>query len=121
MPRGGDLVQLPDGGRAPLPLLTGEPERGRLSGGPGSQLVVLYRERGIPSCQQCYTLAARMDSLGPDGCRERLDEIVADMLPRARAWADQGLITWLAPDVALRTVIRHDVLEAIARAADGGA
>lgn len=85
--------------------------------GPGTELLKLYSERGIPSCQQCHDLAASMNAWGVDGCRERLEELVADILPRAREWASHGWLTWLTPDVALKAVITSDVETAIANAA----
>lgn len=61
-----------------------------------------------------------MDQWGVDGCRERIDLIVADILPRAKAWVAQNRpwIHLLLPsgieDAAIRSSLRGDVLTAIA-------
>lgn len=90
---------------------------------PGSKLLKMYATAGVPHCQQCIALAAQMDSWGPDGCRERLDEIIGDILPRARKWltdkrpwAHKLLSVTGTEDVALRLAIRQKVLAAISAA-----
>jgi len=91
--------------------------------GPGSCLVATYTRRGMPSCQACLDLAAKMDRWGVAGCRERLDEIAEDILLRAREWLGENL-PWVhrvlsgvgLEDAALRKVIRHDVNQAIRKA-----
>lgn len=91
------------------------------SNGPGGQLTRAFAASGFPSCQKCRLLAARMDAWGPAGCRERLEEIVADILPRAKKWlADEApwLPRWL-PGVSrlesagLRRAIEREVVKAI--------
>lgn len=89
------------------------------AGLPGTELIAAYKQKGMPSCQACLDLAARMDEWGVAGCRERLDEIVADILPRARAWFD-GKASWmprLFGDIvefaAIKPQLRADVTAAI--------
>ena len=84
--------------------------------GPETELAKLFAARGIPGCQQCRDLATKMDAWGVDECPKRVKEIVNEILPRARAWADKGLVTWLAPNVALKAGIRKDVLKALENA-----
>ncbi|MBK8916452.1 MAG: hypothetical protein IPM64_17945 [Phycisphaerales bacterium] len=57
-----------------------------LPGGPGTYLHDQIAAMGMPECQACRNLAHRMNAWCVSGCRERLEEIVAEMLPRARAW-----------------------------------
>lgn len=57
--------------------------------GPGTELLRIYEAAGVPSCDACKELAQDMNNWGVAGCRERLEEIVADILPRAKEWLDQ--------------------------------
>ena len=116
-----------------LPALTrrgtvAAPKTGKrfaLSHGPGSQLVMIYTRRGMPSCQACHDLAAKMDGWGVDECRKRINEIVAEILPRAKNWLVSNK-PWVhrvlegvgLEDTAIRTVIRRDLLAAIKTAKD---
>lgn len=68
------------------------PEPEPLGEGPGTELALELERLGMSSCQQCKHLAGLMNNWGPQGCRERLDEIVVDVLPRARAWFDHASI-----------------------------
>lgn len=93
--------------------------------GPGSQLIRIMEEAGVPHCQACLDLAAKMDAWGPDGCTERLDEIMAGILPRAREWlsAERPWVHRLLSatsleDAALRLAIRQKVKQAIELAID---
>ena len=102
----------------------GKPQQARLNGdGPGSQLLKDFKSAGVPHCPACIELAAKMDSWGPSGCRGRLKEIVADILPRARDWlteehpgAHRLLSVTGTEDVALRLAIRQKVQAAIRKA-----
>lgn len=60
--------------------------RAALGDGVGTELAIRFFRMGVPSCQACQDLARRMNAWGVAGCREHLDEIVADMLPRFREW-----------------------------------
>jgi hypothetical protein len=66
--------------------------------GPGTELLKMLREMGLPSCQLCYELAMRMNTYGVSGCREKLDTIVDEMMPRAREW-------WKGTDWRKKTVV----------------
>ena len=85
---------------------------------PGVQLVKYYQSIGMPPCQACKDLAARMDEWGVAGCRERLADIVSDILPRAKAWV-KGKAAWVGAlfptfeDAALKFKINRDVTSAI--------
>jgi hypothetical protein len=54
--------------------------------GPGTELKATLKAMGVPPCQQCVEAAKRMNALGVAGCREHLDELAAEMLPRAMEW-----------------------------------
>jgi hypothetical protein len=84
--------------------------------GPGSQLLRIYESKGVSPCQQCYDLASKMNSWGIDGCKAHLEEIVIDILPRAREWIKRGWVTSFAPDMVLKVKIRHDARAAIRKA-----
>lgn len=88
--------------------------------GPGSQLIKIMDEAGVPHCQACLDLAAKMDAWGPAGCERRMEEIVSEILPRAREWlgdnkpwAHRLLSAVKLEDTALRLAIRQKVLQAI--------
>jgi hypothetical protein len=99
-----------------------------LGDGPGTELHHDLASRGMPACQTCRRLAHDMNAWGVEGCRERFDDIVADILPRARNWwkhADnrQKLSAWWKGDhrlwsafttgAALATQDLDDVLRTI--------
>ncbi|WP_417850315.1 hypothetical protein [Thalassoglobus sp.] len=92
--------------------------------GPGSQLLKLYSNAGVPHCQSCFSLAAKMDAWGVQECKERIDEIVNDILPRAKSWLVnnkpwvQKLLAGVGvEESALRVRLRRDVTRAIENAA----
>lgn len=97
------------------------PKRHRLDGwGPGSQLIKIFSAKGMPACQACYALAEKMDVWGVDGCREHFDEIVMDILPRAKqwlksnhGWARRLFVIEAVEDMALKTAIGYQVNHAI--------
>lgn len=95
-----------------------------LGEGPGTELVNEFDGHGFPKCQQCIALARKMNQWGVDGCRERIDEIVSDILPRAKnwlaakkPWAQKLLGAVGAEDKALSWKIRQHVEAAIEAAA----
>jgi hypothetical protein len=67
-------------------------------------------------------MALQMNQWGTVGCAAKVDEIVADMLPRAKIWVAENrpfihaLLPGLVEDVGIRWKIRSDVLAAIAAA-----
>lgn len=91
----------------------------KITYGPGTELKKLWSK--VPSCQQCNDLAERMNRWGPQGCRERIDKIIADILPRAKRWLEQNkpwvkAILGAVPkveDAVLAAKIRRDVMKAI--------
>jgi len=92
--------------------------------GPGSQLLKMYSEAGVPHCQNCLSLAAKMDEWGVSECRDRVEEIVEDILPRAKSWLinkKPWIHTLLAgvgiEEAAIRMRLKHDVSKSIENAA----
>lgn len=87
--------------------------------GPGAELLAMHAAAGVPACQACRELAGRMNDWGPDGCAERLEQIVGEITPRAKKWfaENKPWIHKLLPNVVeesgIRFVIRRDVLAAI--------
>lgn len=61
-----------------------------LGEGPGTELQKDLKRMGVPGCQSCYAMALRMNHIGPAACRERIDELVGDMYPRALDWWKRG-------------------------------
>lgn len=95
-----------------------------LGEGPGTELKKLFSARKFPACQQCDKLARQMNQWGVDGCRERFEEIVTDILPRARNWLNDkkpakyaqalfGPVTAKVGDAVLRKLIASQVLVAL--------
>lgn len=86
--------------------------------GPGSQLLKLWT--GMPHCDACLALAGQMDAWGAEGCAQRLNQIVADILPRAQAWMKSNhpwvrtLLTGTSTEnFVLKLGIARDVRKAI--------
>jgi hypothetical protein len=83
-------------------------------------LLKSFEKSGMPHCQECIDLAGRMDRWGKQGCVRRLDQIVADILPRAQKWMseNQPFLRRLFSVVkleepALKLAIRRKVQKAI--------
>lgn len=76
--------------------------------GVGSELRSMLAKFGIVSAAgcPCNEMAAQMDAWGPDGCEQRLDEIVAHLRTQA---ADRGL-PFL--DAAGRLLVRRAIKNA---------
>lgn len=88
--------------------------------GPGSQLLKMYENAGVPHCQACKELAVNMDHWGVEGCKERIDTIVQEIFPRAKKWVSENrpwvhrLLSGIGVEApAIRTKIRQDVSKAI--------
>lgn len=93
--------------------------------GPGTRLALGFFRKGYhKSCQACISLAKQMNEWGSAGCRERLDAIVEDILPRAKQWVSdthkftKGVLGLVGAVVdvetpLLKTGIRAAVVEAI--------
>jgi hypothetical protein len=91
--------------------------------GPGAELESMYHnEVGLPPCAECAALARKMDAWGPAGCRERLDEIVADINTRAKlvGLIDKARIAGRLFKAGLPLTVRGQVEEAIRRAETEG-
>jgi len=58
--------------------------------GPGTELLRIYEKAGIPHCQECLDLAHEMNQWGVEKCRKKIDDIVEDMLPRAKEWISEN-------------------------------
>lgn len=91
-----------------------------IGNGPGSQLLIQYESVGMPSCAECYRLAALMDKWGVEECSVRLQEIVNDIYPRAKQWLTDNkpwvhrLLSGVGmEESALKYKIRQDVIQAI--------
>lgn len=91
--------------------------------GPGTELKAIFEQHEIPACQACHDLAAKMNGWGVGGCRERTEEIVEEILPRAREWVKHNrpwvhaLLPGLIEDYGIRQRLTGYVSEAITRAA----
>lgn len=90
--------------------------------GPGSELLKIYEKAGVPSCEACKEMAQKMNNWGVEKCREKIEEILGDIMPRAKEWVDNKY-SWamiLIPDAIEETVIytkvKSDVLKAISTA-----
>ncbi len=75
--------------------------------GPGSELLKMLAEDGVPSCQACRDTAADMDRLGVEGCRQQLDEFVEEIMPRARDWVAESR-PWTVKLLAMSSVVHLD-------------
>ena len=87
--------------------------------GPGTELLKIYASAGVPHCEACLELAQQMNDWGVVQCRAKLEEIVADILPRAKDWVAQQypwvsrLLPDLVEDIGISMRIRSDVKKAI--------
>ena len=96
--------------------------------GPGSVLLKMFAEAGVPHCQDCIDLAGKMDRLGKRGCQKHLDKIVVEILPRAQEWMAENQpflhrlfsTVKIVEDAALKLAIRRKVQKAIDKAPDKG-
>jgi hypothetical protein len=96
--------------------------------GPGSQLLKMFDKSGVPHCQACIDMAATMDIWGKSKCKQNIEIIIDDILPRARSWMadNQSFIHTLfsipllskIEDAALRIGIKQKVVKAIELAGD---
>tara|TARA_R110000824_G_scaffold134130_1_gene297049 strand:- start:637 stop:2481 length:1845 start_codon:yes stop_codon:yes gene_type:complete len=97
-------------------------KRKKISQGPGTELLAIMKAKGVPSCQGCRDAAKRMDDWGFRGCRERIELIIEEILPRARDWVakDRKWIHRLLPnaveDAGIRIALRVYIDQAINQA-----
>jgi len=86
--------------------------------GPGTQLLKLYKDSGVPPCNACFELALKMNGWGPDGCKENMDAIILDIFPRALSWIKENK-SWvhkLLPDVVEETAIKMKITSDVNKA-----
>lgn len=90
--------------------------------GPGTELLRMYHDAGVPRCPACIAMAAQMNKWGVDGCREKIEAITDDILPRAKIWMSENhpfihrLLPSVVEDAGIRIKIKHDVQKAISTA-----
>lgn len=118
MRAGWGFPSLPDGWIVPAAAPASRPATPQA--GPGTELAAIFAAAGVPGCQSCHELAGRMNAWGSAGCREKLEQIVAEILPRAQAWLAESR-PWVAgllgaagvETIALTAAIRRRVIAAI--------
>jgi hypothetical protein len=98
-------------------------QRSVIVDGVGARLKEKFAAWGAKTCPICDGMAAQLDSWGPEKCRERLKEIVADIFSRAPEWFAEhfpranGLIeltkTTAVRDLAMRLEIKRMLMSAI--------
>ncbi len=76
--------------------------------GPGTELYRIFHDFGVPPCEQCVKLIHEMNKLGPDGCLDAMDHIVADIRPRAVVWI--GLNIPIVPNIIAKSGATEAVL-----------
>lgn len=87
--------------------------------GVGTELLKIYEKAGVPTCSKCIDLAMKMNEWGVNGCTEKMDLILEDILPRARAWIkdNQPWIDKLFPnvieDLGIKMKVKLDINRAI--------
>lgn len=86
--------------------------------GPGSELLDIYSKQGMPPCQDCFSLARRMNIWGSN-CSSKIEEIVEDILPRAKKWVElnmpwvHNLLPNTIEDYSIKIKIKNDISLAI--------
>ena len=100
------------GSKKPAPT---PPKRMVEGTGVGGRLIEMFKKHGFEACEACYALAHRMNEWGVDGCWEHIDEIVADILPRAIEWEFAKVGWWmrLMPHAVTEALIKGMVIRAI--------
>lgn len=89
--------------------------------GPGSQLLKIYKEAGVPTCPACISMALQMNRWGTKGCTEKIEEIVEDIFPRAKIWLAENrpfigfLLGNAVGDAAIKMKIKSDIQKAISK------
>jgi hypothetical protein len=92
------------------------------SEGPGTELIRIYQDAGMPPCKACKDLAATMDRIGISQCEKTIDKIVEDILPRAKSWIATNrpwihrLLPGVVEDAGIKAKIKMDVHLAIQNA-----
>lgn len=57
--------------------------------GPGTEFKAILKQIGVPPCERCDEAAKRMNALSVKGCRDKIDELIQEMIPRAMEWIAQ--------------------------------
>lgn len=88
---------------------------------PGRELQNLFSAYGVPDCQDCRSLADKMDAWGCAECRLRTPEIVELIFPRAKTWVQnrRPFVAWMFPrttDRAIRGELKRLITRAIEQA-----
>lgn len=88
--------------------------REQIGDGPGTELAEELERLGVASCQSCKAQAIVMNQRGVAWCRENVDALVADILPRARVWADaaslqQTMAVWWNADLSIMERLKSGV------------
>ena len=87
--------------------------------GPGTELLKIYEAAGVPTCDACKELAQQMNNWGVEKCREKIEKILEDIMPRAIEWVDKKyswamiLIPNAIEEMVIYTKVKSDVLKAI--------
>ena len=89
-----------------------------LGDGPGTELIRNFQSMKMPTCQACWKLAKQMNEWGPEGCRERMHDIVDDMFPRAKNWYKSSspwmrAETWFKSQLSLWDKMKLATLSAV--------
>lgn len=90
-----------------------------LDDGPGTVLIQMYKDAGVPACSQCIDLAKQMNRWGPDHCEKEIEFLVNEIFPRAKSWVKENrpwidkLLPNIIEDAAIRIKIRTDLYKAI--------
>jgi len=97
--------------------------------GPGTELKKILQKFGVPPCADCDSLALVMNQWGPGVCRQRVEDLVDDMLPRAVTWMSQehpwahrllkGVVEKSAIKITLRKYI-HQAIDAYVKSVENG-
>lgn len=139
LPVDDEITYVIHSGTAVIPIPAHKPVTGRIHGpsagrcagcdtpnsavvipaGPGAELSKAMTAKGLPSCQACKDLAKQMDAWGAAECRDRLAEIVGDIMPRARDWVAKehpwasALFPDCLQDLEIRRRVTNYVVDAI--------
>jgi len=79
--------------------------------GPGTELMLIYKEAGVPTCSQCKNLAQKMNELGIEWCEKNIDVIIEDILPRAMQWVESNKpwVDKLFPTIIKKSAIKFKI------------
>lgn len=116
---GDDVSDLIQSSVIPGMRIQAKPFKSDFGEGPGTELILIMRKLGAPECQRCKDYAAWMNSIGAEGCRDRLNEIVGHLADEQNklSWLKQMMMGGLAIKEGLPLTKEGLVEEAIARAA----